>query len=297
VVTDRYIYDAYGNILSSIGTTQNSYLYTGEQFDAGAGQYYLRDRYYNQAVGRFTRADKWEGDFGSPLSLNKYLYANGNAVNAIDPSGFETIIYAHSGANWYGHAAIEVNGTVYSFGRYGDNSNSTLGGLNGDGYLYKVPRFHYLITPMFTAASDTVSRYSLKMTKSEEKHIIDFYERLYSSGTNPLTKNGFIGVRIGEYQFLANNCTSLILESLPLRGLEIGVHSEISPVALAKQLEFASSINFLGLGKVDKLDPIRSSVPARERPVGSILELFLFKLGFGIQPPFNPVDYIPFNLA
>ncbi len=90
VVTDRYIYDAYGNVLSSIGTTQNSYLYTGEQFDAGAGQYYLRDRYYNQAVGRFTRSDSWNGDTNNPLSLNKYLYANGNAVNAIDPSGFRT---------------------------------------------------------------------------------------------------------------------------------------------------------------------------------------------------------------
>lgn len=87
VVTDRYIYDAYGNVLSSIGTTQNSYLYTGEQFDAGAGQYYLRDRYYNQAVGRFTRSDSFAGSFDSPLSLNKYLYANGNPINFTDPSG------------------------------------------------------------------------------------------------------------------------------------------------------------------------------------------------------------------
>jgi RHS repeat-associated protein len=91
VVTDRYIYDAYGNVLSSIGTTQNSYLYSGEQFDAGAGQYYLRDRYYNQAVGRFTRSDTWEGNTNNPLSLNKYLYANGNAINNIDPSGLFSI--------------------------------------------------------------------------------------------------------------------------------------------------------------------------------------------------------------
>ncbi len=87
VVTDRYIYDAYGNILSSSGSTQNSYLYTGEQFDNNVGQYYLRDRYYSQGVGRFTRADKWEGNFNDPLSLNKYLYTHGNPINAIDPSG------------------------------------------------------------------------------------------------------------------------------------------------------------------------------------------------------------------
>ncbi|MFM7887309.1 MAG: RHS repeat domain-containing protein [Pseudanabaena sp.] len=99
VVTDRYIYDAYGNVLSSIGTTQNSYLYTGEQFDAGAGQYYLRDRYYSQAVGRFTRMDKWEGSndiisqLANPilLNLNKYIYGNSNPIMFHDPKGLSAI--------------------------------------------------------------------------------------------------------------------------------------------------------------------------------------------------------------
>jgi RHS repeat-associated protein len=87
VVTDRYIYDAYGNILSSTRTTLNSYLYTGEQFDKNLGQYYLRDRYYSQGVGRFSRVDTFEGNIYNPLSLNKYLYTHGNPVNGIDPSG------------------------------------------------------------------------------------------------------------------------------------------------------------------------------------------------------------------
>jgi RHS repeat-associated protein len=88
VVTDRYIYDTYGNILSSSGTTLNSYLYTGEQFDKNLGQYYLRDRYYSQGVGRFTRSDKFEGKLTQPLSLNQYLYTNSNPINWNDPSGF-----------------------------------------------------------------------------------------------------------------------------------------------------------------------------------------------------------------
>ncbi|ELS31339.1 MULTISPECIES: RHS repeat-associated core domain-containing protein [Pseudanabaena] len=78
--------------MSSIGTTQNSYLYTGEQFDAGVGQYYLRDRYYNQAIGRFTRSDTWEGNTNNPLSLNKYLYANGNPLAFVDPSGRTAVL-------------------------------------------------------------------------------------------------------------------------------------------------------------------------------------------------------------
>jgi len=50
-ITDTYIYDAYGQLISSTGTTKNSYLYTGEQFDKELGKYYLRARYYNQNVG------------------------------------------------------------------------------------------------------------------------------------------------------------------------------------------------------------------------------------------------------
>jgi RHS repeat-associated protein len=90
VVTDRYLYDAYGNNLGSSGTTQNKYLYTGEQFDSNLGQYYLRDRYYSQSVGRFTRSDKYEGNLFSitnPISSNKYLYGNSNPVTFTDPKG------------------------------------------------------------------------------------------------------------------------------------------------------------------------------------------------------------------
>jgi RHS repeat-associated protein len=92
VVTDRYIYDAYGNLLNSSGATSNNYRFTGEQFDPNLGDYYLRDRYYGTDIGRFTRADSYQGNTSDPLSLNKYLYANGNAVNGIDPSGKFTIL-------------------------------------------------------------------------------------------------------------------------------------------------------------------------------------------------------------
>jgi RHS repeat-associated protein len=60
-VTDAYVYDAYGNTLSSSGTTVNNYLYTGEQFDRNLGEYYLRARYYNPSEGRFTGRDPLMG--------------------------------------------------------------------------------------------------------------------------------------------------------------------------------------------------------------------------------------------
>ena len=65
----------------------NNYRYTGEQFDPNAGFYYLRARYYDQMVGRFTQMDAWLGNELYPITLNKFLYANADPVIFIDPSG------------------------------------------------------------------------------------------------------------------------------------------------------------------------------------------------------------------
>jgi len=86
-VTDAYWYDAYGNLVERVGSSENDYLFAGEQFDEELGQYYLRQRYYDATTGRFTRRDTWEGNRTNPITLNKYLYANGNPVSYIDPSG------------------------------------------------------------------------------------------------------------------------------------------------------------------------------------------------------------------
>lgn len=91
-VTDSYIYDAYGNLIGSVGSTENDYRFAGEQWDGTLGQYYLRQRYYDPQNGRFTRRDTYEGGLGEPVSLHKYLYANGNPVNAIDPSGLFALV-------------------------------------------------------------------------------------------------------------------------------------------------------------------------------------------------------------
>jgi len=50
-------------------------LYTGEQFNATTGLYYLRARYYDPGTGRFNRLDPFAGSTSDPVSLHKYLYA------------------------------------------------------------------------------------------------------------------------------------------------------------------------------------------------------------------------------
>lgn len=86
-VTDTYMYDAFGTLVNSSGTSTNNYLYTGEQYDPNLGFYYLHARYLNPGTGRFWTRDEWEGSSQDPLSLHKYLYVGDDPVNKIDPTG------------------------------------------------------------------------------------------------------------------------------------------------------------------------------------------------------------------
>jgi len=94
--TDTYTYDAFGNLIRSTGTTQNNYLYTGEQYDPNIGFYYLRARYMNPENGRFLTTDPIPGLAFDPVTLHKYLYARGNPANVIDPRGEFGIFFAVS---------------------------------------------------------------------------------------------------------------------------------------------------------------------------------------------------------
>lgn len=86
-LSDSYIYEAFGTLEQAAGSTQNSYLFAGEQFDPDLELYYNRARYMDTSVGRFTQMDTWQGKRCRPLSLNKYSYAETDPVNLIDPSG------------------------------------------------------------------------------------------------------------------------------------------------------------------------------------------------------------------
>uniref|UniRef100_UPI0010F9F37E RHS repeat domain-containing protein n=1 Tax=Chitinivorax sp. B TaxID=2502235 RepID=UPI0010F9F37E len=86
-VTDTYAYDAWGLRLNKTGNTNNTYLFGGEQHDAQLGMYYLRARYLNPETGRFVSQDTHAGNLANPITLHDYLYANGDPVGNIDPTG------------------------------------------------------------------------------------------------------------------------------------------------------------------------------------------------------------------
>jgi RHS repeat-associated protein len=86
-VTDTFTYAAYGPVVARTGTSAEPYQFAGEQRDAESGLTYLRARYYDPSIGRLLARDPVLGDATRPLTLNKYLYANGNPTNVVDPSG------------------------------------------------------------------------------------------------------------------------------------------------------------------------------------------------------------------
>ncbi|SDP74376.1 RHS repeat domain-containing protein [Selenomonas ruminantium] len=82
-VKNCYTYDAFGNTIESEEQIPNRYKYTGQQFDQITQQYYLRARFYNPAIARFTQEDEYQGD-----GLNLYAYCANNPVDYYDPSGY-----------------------------------------------------------------------------------------------------------------------------------------------------------------------------------------------------------------
>ena len=84
-VLDHYEYDAFGNTIRCEEQVHKRFRYTGEQYDILTGQYYLRARYYNPVIARFTQEDTYYGD-----GLNLYTYCQNNPVLYHDPTGHGT---------------------------------------------------------------------------------------------------------------------------------------------------------------------------------------------------------------
>ena len=76
-----YTYDAFGNLGTEDDALYNPICYTGQYTDSETGLIYLRNRYYDPTIGRFTQEDPIKD------GLNWYVYCANDPLNKVDPSG------------------------------------------------------------------------------------------------------------------------------------------------------------------------------------------------------------------
>jgi RHS repeat-associated protein len=80
-------YRAYGEVAQFSGAANPSVLgYAGQPLDP-SGLYYMRARWYDPTVGRFTTRDAFSGTLLAPSSLNGCAYADGRPTLLRDPLG------------------------------------------------------------------------------------------------------------------------------------------------------------------------------------------------------------------
>ena len=86
-VTDTYVYTAFGELVSSTGTTVNPFRYVGQYgyyTDVETNDIYIRARSYTPSLGRWLTRDPI-GFEGSPFNL--YDFVDSKPVFKTDPSG------------------------------------------------------------------------------------------------------------------------------------------------------------------------------------------------------------------
>ncbi len=96
----RYLTDAAGHVAGTdsftaygvstdAGGIAQPYGFGAERSDPRTGLIYLRARYYDPSTGRFLSPDPFPGHTDSPISRQKYPYADDAPTNASDPTGRE----------------------------------------------------------------------------------------------------------------------------------------------------------------------------------------------------------------
>jgi RHS repeat-associated protein len=80
-------YKAWGETRYAYNSTPTDYRYTGQRREPELGLYFYQARWYDDTLGRFTQPDTLVPNPTTPLSFDRYAYANNSPLVFTDPSG------------------------------------------------------------------------------------------------------------------------------------------------------------------------------------------------------------------
>jgi RHS repeat-associated protein len=128
-VADHLTYDACGDITSqSNSANAPSFAYTGQLWDADAGLYYYRSRWYDPRSSRFLSNDP-SGFSAGDANLQRYVF--NDPVNAVDPTG-EVVASGGVADPCPGDAGAKTGKTLTVF----VSAVSGVSGTNPDGHTF-----------------------------------------------------------------------------------------------------------------------------------------------------------------
>ena len=88
-VSATRVYDPLGAVTGQTGAL-TALGYQGDYTDPTSGDVWMGARWYRPGTGSFTSRDTVFGHLSTPVSLNRYTYANGNPLGMWDPDGRES---------------------------------------------------------------------------------------------------------------------------------------------------------------------------------------------------------------
>jgi RHS repeat-associated protein len=134
-------YDTWGNIEAGL---PDLYAFTGREWDAETGLYFMRARYYDPQTGRFVSQDP----IGFAGGLNLYAYGRNAPTNFGDPFGLRPYVDKYRTVQ---AAAIRALADVYL---WSVNENREYAGV-----IYKNPDGTYSYTPPVQGTATTSNAY------------------------------------------------------------------------------------------------------------------------------------------
>jgi RHS repeat-associated protein len=172
-IVAKYLYDAFGNVLSAAGSMaqQNLYRFSSKEEHLNSGLVYYLYRYYDPNLQRWPNRDPI-AELGG---INMFTFVGNNPISSLDPRGLNQRLY------WFGHMWIEVDTpsgpVILNFAP--QNSGSS--------YTFMNPRsFPY---PQWRVCTK-------QTTPDQDQNLINYWQMQADTHTN------------STYNLIFNNCIS-----------------------------------------------------------------------------------------